>query len=216
MELVINTPENLITALIDLYTAARNTRFPSRNVLRGRSHSVSSEFEDLFANYLSNCMNDDHYFYVDQPISIFCPTPKIQYPDILILKDGIASHLLDIKMDNGWNRHGLKDFSNAKNILMDEINGCDFKYNEVLDNTKVPKEAKFSNHVTYHIVFATSVNGSKNLEHDAKQLETKNVKLYILTDKTHPNHYGANRIGIQEKINIRKDEFSRLISNLNN
>ena len=215
MDHVINTPEKLISALVELYFSARNTRFHSPNVLRGRSHSVSAEFEDLFAHYLSNCMADDYSFYVDQPISISDSDLNTQYPDILILKNGIASHLIDIKMDNGWNRYGLDEFLNKKEDLMDKYSSREFKYNEVINNKKIRRLANFSNKITYHVVFATSANGTNDLVRKVKDIKLKNVKAYVLTEKTHPNEYDMDKDLLLEEISIRNDEFVRLLKELN-
>lgn len=215
MNHIINTPEKLISALVCLYFSARNTRFHSHNVLRGRSHSVSAEFEDLLAHYLSNCMSNDYSFYVDQPISIQDSGLNTQYPDILILRNGIASHLIDIKMDNGWNRHGLDVFLGEKEKLMDKYSSREFKYNEVINNKKIRKLAKFSDKVSYHVVFSTSINGTNNLISKVNDIKLKNVKAYVLTEKIHPNEYSMDKDLLLEKISIRNDEFVRLLKELN-
>lgn len=215
MDQIIDTPEKLISALVSLYLSARDTKFPRHNILRGRSHAVSSQFEDLFAHYLSNCMSDNYSFYVDQPISIPGSGLNTQYPDILILRNGVASHLIDIKMDNGWNRNGFDDFLKDKNKLMDKLVSRDIEYNEVLSNKKTRKHAKFSEKITYHIVFATCVNGTNNLIDRVKNIKYKNVKSYVLTGKTHPNEYNMDKNLLLDKIHIHHDEFTRLLKELN-
>jgi hypothetical protein len=213
---MINTPESLVSALIDLYSSARNTRFQNPLVGRGRNHSVSGDFEDLFAHYLSNCMGTSYSFRVDQPITVLEANLNTQYPDILISEHGVTSHLVDLKMDTGWNREGLENFASIKHALMDKFKQKKFKYNEIEGNVKVSKPGTFAEDVTYHIVIATTVNGAKNLADVAKGIQKKysNIKTYLLTEKFHPNEYGYSKEALLEKIQINHDEFIRLIKNI--
>lgn len=210
----IDTPEKMISALVDLYFSARQTHFAKGNVHRGRSHTVSSQFEDLFACYLSNNMDNGYSFFVDQPISIKGAGLNTLYPDILIIKEGVATHIIDLKMDNGWNRNGLQQFVAEKAGLIEKLRGKHCKYNELIDNRKVASFAEISPDISYHVVFATSINGSNNLAETAKALESDHVKMYVLTGKTHPNEYNMNKDEILREIHIYHEEFVRLLAGL--
>ena len=77
------------------------------NIWRGVSHSISSQSEDLFALFIAEKLNDASLeFIVDKTMTFKMSGKKsIQFrPDLAIVKNGILTHSIDLKMDMGYKR----------------------------------------------------------------------------------------------------------------
>jgi hypothetical protein len=203
------TAEHFIKNVVKTYQEARELAFPDihNKVERGRNHTVASKIEDLLAITIQTKLNRHHTFKVDQPLSI---EGKTFYPDIVVIRKGQVVHLLDLKMDLGWNRNGFTDFckkADARNIKhQGKI--------AVLKNgrTKIPGELKIAPDCKHHVVVVSSTNISKEKfeKHIAATNKLKSTKVYTLSHEVHPNTY---RKPISDII-IDTNAFNSLIRNL--
>jgi hypothetical protein len=108
--------KQFIARVIESYQIARKPIYSNPKLSRGRSHSVASRVEDLFAFYLVNKINCDR-IYIDQPISVVGSKAQI-YPDIVIVKNKKITALCDVKMDLGWKRNELFNFCRRHAALL--------------------------------------------------------------------------------------------------
>lgn len=79
------TNQDFILNIIKLYQKSRETSFYNKKIKRGRSRSISSSAEDLFALYLADKIDCD-FIFVDQPISVIGHKSQF-YPDIVVIKN---------------------------------------------------------------------------------------------------------------------------------
>ena len=117
-----------IRQVIRLYRSARRPKFINKKVSRGRSHSISSAVEDLFACYLASNIKCDH-IYTDQPISVPGVDRQV-YPDLVIVRNNRIVALIDLKMDMGWNRGGLYTLCKKHYNRINKIRGKECRLRE--------------------------------------------------------------------------------------
>lgn len=219
-------PTDFFKELIGLYSEAGKSKFPNQNVFRGRNASVSSSLEDLFADFLAKNNPNKCTYYIDQPMKFGLEKfPK--YPDIAIQnQDGVIEHLIDMKADLGWNRNGMLEFCSKWSKRIEDVKTHPTTFNN--GNSKDPVTGKlvgtkrdgvFSENLHYHIVVATQYNSGNKVVDDYKEVnnkdnfEFKNVSLYILSGaKKHPNDQTISQEELLNKMDIRPDEFKRLLS----
>jgi len=203
-----------ILDIIKLYQEARVSKFENKNIRRGRSRSVSSDAEDLFALFLFKNITCD-LIYVDQPISISGRKAQF-YPDVVIIKNNKITAFCDLKMDLGWKRKELSNFCEKTNVLLKQIKGKDCKIRDGV--TKEDKYYVIDKDVSFNIVIVSDQNINprtlKNHEENIKILG-RDIELFILSKKEHPNTYGYVPIELLEKIEVEDSEFNRLINKLN-
>ena len=205
------TDKEFIKNIITLYRKARVPTFPFENIKRGKSRSISSEAEDLFAYYISNIINDKVEILIDQPISfILFGKSKTIYADIAIIKNNVVYQIWDLKTDLGWKRDSFIDFCKDKINL---VNGAKLQLAKLKDGEyKTERHLTFSDNLTFNIVVISNKNisaakGERNII-ETKNLE--NVGVYFLTSGIHPNVYG---IGIDELVNsitFNEEDFTKL------
>jgi hypothetical protein len=204
------TPEEFLLKVVRLYQDARISRYIDAKIRRGRSHSISSIAEDLFASYLLSADKTIDFILVDQPVHV--PDTKTTfYPDITIVRNSQITAFLDLKMDLGWKRRGLVDLCRKDQALMQAIRGseCIFKDGE----TKERKSYPISDSAVYDIVVVSGENIAQKLLDDqlaeAGQY-AEDVMIHILTTNEHPNTYGYTPEALMEKIRIEHDAFVRI------
>lgn len=205
--------DRYIKEISNLYFKARDTIWWHDRILRGESHSISSQSEDLFALLLASYLKEES-FYVNQQLSIMNETDALilkSKPDVLIMKGDVALNFIDLKMDLGYNRKKFADFCIQKNELMKTIQGRTFrtkngKTKEVLRGT-IDKKCK------YHIPVITDCNldkkNLKNIVETVNKLEF--VEIYFLTSGKHLNNYDVDRL---DGVVINYLEFHRLMNQL--
>lgn len=206
------TPECFVEQVKELYKQAREVKVKVNNsiIKRGRSHSISSHTEDLFAAFLAENLGKYKYF-IDQPITIQGKKNAI-YPDIAIVDDNNRIvNLLDLKMDLGFNRKGFVDFCMNKESLIEEIRNKSCHLKDGV--TKEDEFLELDENIKYHVVIISDTNISReqlneNLE-GTRSL--KNVCVYCLTSNEHPNTYKKNK---SMNIKVNTKEFDKLINNL--
>lgn len=202
-----------ILGVIDLYHNARLSKFKNEKVRRGRSRSVPSDTEDLFANFLFEKIHCD-LIYVDQPITLD-GAKKQFYPDIVVVKDGVIKAFCDLKMDLGWKRNDLYNFCKK---LKEDLRGIKGKKCKIRDGvTKEDKWLNIDNEVSFNIVIVSGKNITSDKMEKHKnniQLLGRDVELFILSDKKHPNKYGYKPDELIELMKVNDDEFERLFQKL--
>ncbi len=200
--------------VIRLYRSARKPKFINKKISRGRSHSISSIVEDLFAHYLSRYIKCDH-IYIDQPVSISGFDNRI-YPDLVIIRNNRIAAFIDLKMDVGWNRGGLYDLCKKHYSKIDAIRGKKCKLREGIN-----KKDHFyitDKKLSYNIVLISDQNvGLRTLNDQIKQSLDFNpdIEIFVLTTEEHPNAYGIEIKDLMKKIKINNDAFKKLVKKLN-
>jgi hypothetical protein len=205
--------KEFLTKVIKQYHQARKPVFPNSKIRRGRSHSVSSAVEDLFALYLTDHIDCD-LIYIDQPLSI--EGHKVQiYPDIAIVKKSKITAMCDIKMDLGWKRNELYDFCKRHAALLAKVRGKKCKIRD--GQTKEDLFYRISTTASLNIVIISDQNISSKILNDhlikIKPFQ-KLVRVFILTKGEHPNTYGITTQELLKEILINKDVFNSLIKKL--
>lgn len=208
------TPRELMRKVIELYHVARIPQYYHPNVRRGRSHSVAGRVEDLVAAFLAFNLAVDCEIRVDQPISLVGARAVI-YPDIALLVNGELKHIIDVKMDLGWNRRGLPAFCQEKLEMIQKVRGAEATLKDGV--TKTQQDIRISSNCSYHILIISGLNISevtlKESLDKARDYEPV-VLTYVLSDGVHPNTYGSEEHELLEKLQIHEDAFARLFDNL--
>lgn len=201
------TPHDFFVKIIELYQNARKPTCNSLNIYRGRSASISNNVEDLTALFIAlNNPNDCKYF-IDQPMQF--QNSSYKYPDIVIQNtDGLIYDLVDVKTDIGWNRNGMLEFCKKWEDAIEKVRNTPTSFKTGINKQK--RDGHFSETLHYHILVLSKINCGKNIEavHSQVLKEFKNVSLYILSEKVHPNSYDVN-IDVAKKITINNNEFER-------
>jgi hypothetical protein len=208
------TPQQFLLKIIGVYQDARISRYADEKIHRGRSHSISSVTEDLFASYLIYADPAISLIYVDQPLRVR-EYEKSFFPDIVIVKDEIITAFLDLKMDLGWKRRGLIDLCEKDQLLLSKIRGKSCTINDGV--TKEKKTFTISSSAVYDIVVVSAENISKKLLADQLEGASKygnDVSVHILTEKEHPNTYGYSPEDLISKIQINDDAFTEVVARI--
>lgn len=199
--------------IIKLYHSARKPKFINKKISRGRSHSISSSAEDLFAYYLSGHIKCDH-IYIDQPINVPSFNNPI-CPDLVVVRNNRIIAFIDLKMDIGWNRKGLYFLCKKHHSKLDSIKGKQCKLKE--GTSKKDYSYIADRKLSYNIVLISNQNvNSRILEGQITQSKSlnPNVEVFVLTEKEHPNTYGIKIEDLMKKIKINNDQFKKLIKKL--
>jgi len=202
------SPNDYFIKIIEAYHKARLPKYYHPDIKRGRSTSISSDLEDLTALWIAfNNPNQCSYF-TDQPIKFEGSTTK--YPDIVIQNNKTfeIKNLIDVKTDIGWNREGMYQFCEEWEKRIESVKNTNTSFRN--------GNGFFSDELTYHVLVISKMNSGKKIEADYEKVreELKNVKLYILSDRVHPNNYEFDIGETMDKILIHKNEFDRLISHI--
>ena len=202
--------DNFVLNVIKNYRLARTSKFPDKKISRGRSHSISSSVEDLFANFLIKNIGCDKIL-IDQPLSIE-GVKKIIYPDITVIKNGHIVGFFDLKMDMGWNRDGLFELCKNNFDLVTLIGGrnCKLKNGEdkKISNFSINKEC------FYNIVIVNDGNiksGKLENQIDGISKFISRVNVFILTSGKHLNTYNITANELMKEIKVRYDSFNKIL-----
>ena len=208
--------ENFILGIIKAYNEARKSRPANSKIHRGRSHSISSIAEDLFANYL--VANDEkiELIFVDQPIYLKA-IKQFFYPDITIVKKGAITAFMDLKMDLGWSRNELVKLciKHGQTVLNAKGEECNVKDGI----TKLSRPLKISKRVTYSVVIINRRNSGNNLDSQAQDVKKlrPSIDLFLLCNSTsyHTNRYNVKPRELVDKLAINKKAFKQLLKKIN-
>jgi hypothetical protein len=205
-------PRSFFEKVVNLYQNARKSKFEHSRIFRGRSSSISSQLEDLLALYLVKNSSKKYSYFVDQSIKVV-GTKNNKYPDIVLFEKEKIFHLIDVKADIGWNRNTMFDFCEEWNQIIEtwKLKQFSLKTGE----TKELISGTFDENLKLHIVIISLKNSGKKILEDKIQIDKKlkNIRLYILSDGVHPNEYKPTN-EILKKLDIKNDEFSRLLKNI--
>jgi hypothetical protein len=210
-------PSVLMQNIIEAYERARHPLPCNNKLRRGRSHSVSSITEDLFANFLISNDSSIDMVRIDQPITlsgidqVTNKRKKQIYPDLVVIRDNRIDALVDIKMDLGWNRDGLSILckKHCDTIIASRGSNCHLK--EGLDKT--PLTLRFSEKLSYSIVIISGTNIPRHkFEFQLRECEkfVAAVEVFVLSDCAHPNTYSDLPGEILQKMEINLLTFERL------
>lgn len=204
------TPKDFIGRVISLYQDARISKYANSKISRGRSHSISSLVEDLFASFLIISDQEIDKILVDQPVFVEGIVSTF-YPDISVIRDGMITAFFDLKMDLGWKRDGLKVLCEKDKELIQAIRtkSCTFKDG----STKERGSYVISKSAVYDIVIISDQNIAKTkLESQLEAVAGLDdfVKVHILSRNEHPNTYGLTAEELLTKIEINDEAFIEL------
>ncbi len=211
----IKTEKELIKHIVKIYREARRVKFSNNKIFRGRSHSISSIIEDLFAYYLTQNVKCDQ-IYIDQPLKIEGIKGRNIYPDLVIVRNNEIVALLDLKMDLGWKRRELFNLSKRYSDLIKNIRGK--KVSLRIGETKERRDFKASDKISYDIVIMSDTNINRGLLEkqlgQIKKLKPK-IDVFILTKDKHPNSYNLSTQSLLSQIIINKADFDKMFRKLN-
>ncbi len=207
--------QEFIYKVIYLYRKARKPVFANAKIKRGRSRSIASLLEDLFAAFLIENVKCE-YIYVDQPLSVVGLT-KQAYPDISITRNGLITSFCDLKTNLGWNRDGLADLCEHHFRWLKNVRG---KTCVLYDGVNKKEENyKISKRASYNIVILSECNIKSALLKE--QIENANrfrpdIEIFTLTSKqTNLNSYDETVGELRKKADIHYPVFKKLIQKLN-
>jgi len=210
------TNQDFIYAICGFYKESRKLMVNpgDYNIWRGVSHSISSQSEDLFALFIAEKLNDPSLeFIVDQTMSYKTPGKKsVQFrPDLAIVKDGVLTHSIDLKMDMGYKRRYFetpefkKEENKFKTFRKQTFESITYNSND----TK--KELKVSPSIKNQIVVISEKNEGKS-SNRTDMIEAINmmdwVSIYYLSGNVHPNNYK------NELPRVNDIQFERLINDI--
>ena len=201
------TPEEFYRQLISLYRQAREPVFYHPSLARGRSHSISSQAEDLFGLFLAMNTPRRCKFYIDQAMQF---GEKKYYPDVVIQEtSGTIYDLVDLKTDIGWSRKALPGLCQRWDERLRQVKGTGTYFND--GRTKKEIRGNFAEDIILHIVILTAANGG-NLAAQIKQLpKYDHVQVYLMADGKHPNTYGIKPTDLLAKMGVVQAEFDRFM-----
>lgn len=211
------TKEQLIESIVGLYQDARVPKYQNQKISRGRSHTISSLVEDLFAIFLIENDSTIDKILIDQPIRLMGGVRKTIYPDITIIRGDQIVAFLDLKMDLGWMRDGVSKLCQKDQDIMNDNAGelCEYRYGE---SKEFSTRIKISNSAVYDIVVISDQNISKQTLENQREMINKNlhdkVMLHILTKKEHLNTYGIQPSALLDKIIIDDSAFEALFKRI--
>jgi len=209
--------KKFISQICDYYKESKELKIPNNkyNIWRGVNHSISSKSEDLFALFIAIRLNDSTLeFIVDKTMTCKIPGEKsIQFrPDLAIVKNGVLTHSIDLKMDMGYKRRYFETeaFENLQkrfNIFRKQsFESVSYKKNY---NTKIYLDV--SSEIKNQIVVISEKNGGKssNRTDMTSAISAMDwVDIYYLTGVVHPN----NASNESPRLNV--EEFDRLIKDI--
>jgi|GEM_PF-1406716 len=184
-----------ITAIINEYQLARLSRFGNADkIRRGRSHTISSTIEDLFAQFLLANNPEIDFIYVDQPMK-YGRSRRPFYPDVSVVKDNEIVAMFDLKTDLGWMRRKLvKVFKNHdKKAKLVAGKKCTLKDGQT---KATPLGITFAENVTYSIVVLSDHNITRtslaaHMDNIIKLGSASRVYILAAGAKYHLNEYGV-------------------------
>ena len=199
---------------------------PAPRAVRGRSHTGSSQCEDIFAQVLAYKLKDVKCVHIDYNLKYkFDPKEraKLVFPDITLIKeDGWVSDLIDMKLDTGWNREGMKTLFEKNEQDLKGLRSFAKKQNG-LDATKEDKTSGrpscccpkliIDEQTRFHVVVVTESNGGDfgKKREVSKDYQDKGMFLYSLSSGKHLNNYSDKKKG---HFVLHNYEFKRLLENL--
>lgn len=177
----------------------QNEKNDSNPVQLGRSFRVSDKLQFEFANALSKQIKSDKIL-VDYPISCTIRTQPL-YPDILIIKSGIITGIIEMKIDLGFlnlESFGITAKKKSKYTYRIKDNNFRTNYENLINSQEVyykmksgkknRVDVKINKKVKKKFLIITEEN-----DHGRKKYFEQAIKdagfeiLFLLNKTTHPN-----------------------------
>ena len=210
------TNQDFISQICKFYKKSRELMIEPNgyNIWRGVSHSISSQSEDLFAFFIAEKLNDPSLeFIVDKTISYKMPSQlSIQFrPDLAIVKAGVLTHSIDLKMDMGYKRRYFEtpQFKTEQNKFNAFRNQTFESVSYRRNNTRI--ELKVSENIKNQIVVVSEKNEGKSTNRTdmiAAINKMDWVNIYYLSGTVHPNNYSSKSPTVNEM------QFEKLINDI--
>jgi hypothetical protein len=193
---------------------AREPKYYHPDIMRGRSSPVYNEINDLSAFFIDMNNTSGCSYITDLPLKMNGNTTKLF--DIVIQNSkGEINNLIDVKIDVGWSKPSRLISSHTEwEKRLNSVKGTKTSFKQGANRTKVI--GKFSKNLKYHSVFIAKryIGNPFNKDYDDVRRKLKNVFLYVLSDTPKSNELHLSNFEIIEKMDIRHDEFERLLLNL--
>ncbi|WP_367391686.1 hypothetical protein [Lewinella sp. LCG006] len=212
------TNRQFIDAIIEMYQGAKKLNFDHQpyTIWRGVSRSVSGLAEDLFALFVARELNDDSLeFIIDKTMSIETLEGKnISFrPDLAIVKKGVITHILDMKMDMGYKRrfHETPEFKKEEKKMTILRNG---EYKKITYKSHGNEVGlKTHNNIINQIVVISEKNEGKS-SNRLDLIDTISpldwINIYYLSGGIHPNSGKKTK----DEITINDDQFDVLFKDM--
>jgi len=207
---MLNQYKQFIREIISLFQQARKSIYPDSKIFRGRSSPISSKVEDLMAKFLVDSFNCDQ-IYIDQPLSVN-RVKGITYPDLLIVKGNKVVGTCDIKLDMGWKRNSLGEICEDASNYIKAIRGKYCKIKRGVDKKEF--QLAISENCFHNIIIISDLNNSRtrfNEQLNEVMRFKPSVNVFVLTTGTHLNTYNLEIDEVLASVEIRNEEFDRLI-----
>lgn len=203
-----------IYKVIKLYHSARLPKFANDKIKRGRSHSISSNLEDLFALFLVGKIRCEK-IYVDQPISV-SGIKNTNYPDISVVRNEKITSFCDVKSSLGWGRGEFFSLLQTHNNWIKHARGRNCKLKDGITKEVIPYT--ISKTATYNVVMLTDTNINAELLNQQivrAKVFLPSVEVFVLTSGAGLNEYGIGIQSLLRKLDIKTRVFEKLIRKLN-
>ncbi len=191
--------EEFLIEVRNLHIKARNAKFRKgkivENVFRCTSHSISSEFEDLLAEYCSHFINTSKSsIFIDPQITFENKEFRnrsgkrglLYRPDIIVVKNNEIVLLIDAKVDIGFNRKNFGALINEKVKLVEKIAGQMVKFK--LPDKKSFSGIKISQSIKLTCFVASGRSGITQPNLD-EITPAKRINIFHLSKGGHLNNY---------------------------
>jgi hypothetical protein len=207
------TRQEFIRKIIEHYHNARQSLYPHVRVFRGGSRSIASETEDIFASYLIDKLSPSTIIYLNQTITpVNNDTLQCIKPDLVIVKDGLITGILDLKMDLGYKRDKFAAFWRERDERVNSLRNQ--RVSVLIDVGGGPRkqEFMFGGEAKLFFVLVSDRNISKKKLDVIRQIQetVQASHLVVLTRGEHPNVYGLTIDEAFQRITINHEEFSWL------
>lgn len=212
------TNREFIDSIIDMYQSAKKLNFDYQpyTIWRGVSRSISGLVEDLFALFVARRLGDDSLeFIIDKTMSIETLDGKnISFrPDLAIVREGVITHIFDMKMDMGYKRrfHETPEFVKEEKKMSILRNGEYKKITYKSNGNKV--ELRTHKNIINQIVVISEKNEGRStnrtdLIEAISHLDWINI--YYLSGNVHPNR---GKRSVKETI-INEARFDQLFQDI--
>jgi hypothetical protein len=224
------TNKELIDEILALYASARkpSEKYGNPNIFRGRLPSISSQTEDLMANFiLGRVALREPKLLVDFPMSYEKKgkskngnrnkTKRTFYPDIAVIQknhagESILTDIIDVKLDLGWLRvldtflpgtlEVLEDLRKKGKVQHRDRNENDY-WQQLGSNVIVSPD------LCWHVAVISDSNSSEKWRTLNQAIINEDrfkekVQLYMFTGGHHPNSGGIPT--------IYNDQIDRFVS----
>ena len=203
------SPSDFMKKVCELYEEARHPKIRLQNISRGTSRVVSFEVEDLTAAFLATNLGTDYKFLIAQKMKVEAMSSF--EPDVVVIKGNQIHDIIDVKMDLGRRRSDFFEEGEKWRDRLTQLKGMECSF---IDGVSKERQfSSFASSVKCHMVVISAGNiSSEQLQYQVSKYDNYDtVELYVLSENLHPNTYHKTPSEIIEIMNVRDDEFHRLL-----